>query len=350
MELSEIRRRAREKFKGACRVCPACNGRACAGEMPGIGGTGTGSSFMANFDSLARVKLNLRTIHDAARPETAYDFFGRALSMPILVAPLAGMAMSMGGAMEEKEYQAAMVEGGRAAGSLAWTCDGPSPVFFELGIELLEKNRGWGLPTIKPRPEETFVEMARWAAECGVPAIATDIDAAGIVFMRRAGQPAGPWPLPVWQRTISRVKLPVILKGVMTAADAQLAVEAGAAGIVVSNHGGRVLDHTPGTAEVLPEIAAAVKGKLRILVDGGVRSGADVLKMIALGAEAVLVGRPLAAAAVGGGPEGVALLLGQYAEELRTAMLYTGCRSLGEIGPVAVRPAAGLISSSAAPT
>ena len=119
MDLKEIHQRAREKFKGVCRVCPRCDGRACAGEMPGIGGIGTGASFMANFDSLSRFKLNLRTIHDAASPDLSYDFFGRPLKMPILVAPVAGMAINMGGAMGEEEYLTGMVEGGKEAGSIS---------------------------------------------------------------------------------------------------------------------------------------------------------------------------------------------------------------------------------------
>jgi len=301
--------------------------------MPGIGGTGTGSSFMANFDSLAKVKLNLRTIHDAQNPDLSYDFFGRSLKMPILVAPLAGMAINMGNAMDERPYLSAMVAGAKEAGSIAGTCDGPNPMFFDLGMEILKENGGWGVPTLKPRPEENFLPLARRAFECGVNAIATDIDAAGIIHLKKAGQPAGPWPVHAWARVISRVKRPVILKGVMTVQDAAHAVEAGAAGIVVSNHGGRVLDHTPGTAEVLPEIAAAVRGKIRIFVDGGIRGGADVLKMLGLGAEAVWVGRPMAVAAVGGGKEGVSLLLNQYADQLRTAMIYGGCKSLADIGP-----------------
>jgi 4-hydroxymandelate oxidase len=328
MEMKEIYRVAREKFKGVCRVCPQCNGRACAGEMPGIGGVGTGSSFIANFDSLSRIKVNLRTIHDASDPQTDYNFFGLKLKMPILVAPVAGMTINMGNTMEEKEFLAAMVPGGKEAGSLTFTCDGPNPMFLEAGFEVLRDVQGWGVPTIKPRPEEVFLAQVRRAESIGVPAIASDIDAAGIIHMRRAGQPAGPWPVRVWEKTIAQTRIPIILKGVMTVEDARLAVQAGAAGIVVSNHGGRVLDHTPGTAEVLPGIASAVKGKLKIFVDGGVRSGVDVLKMLALGAEAVLVGRPMAVAAVGGGQEGVALLLRQYAEELRTAMLYAGCDSL----------------------
>jgi len=337
MDLKEIYNKAREKFNGACRVCPNCNGRACAGEMPGMGGTGTGSSFIANYDSLSRIKLNLQTIHQASDPHIGYDFFGYPLKMPILVAPLAGMVINMGRAMEEGEYLTGMVEGGKEAGSLTFTCDGPNPLFFDLGVEVLKKNQGWGVPTLKPRQEEAFLTLLKRANDCGVKAVATDIDAAGIIHMKRAGQPAGPWPVEVWKRVISRAKLPVILKGIMTVKDAESAVEAGAAGIVVSNHGGRVLDHTPGTAEVLPEIAAAVKGRIKIFVDGGIRSGVDVLKMLALGAEAVLVGRPMAIVAVGGGKEGVALLLNQYADQLRTAMIYAGCQSLTEITPSVLR-------------
>jgi len=336
MDMKEIYRVAREKFKGACRVCPVCNGRACAGEMPGIGGIGTGSSFMANFDSLARIKLNMRTIHEVREPEIQYSFFGRSLKIPILVAPLAGMGINMGNAMEERPFLSAMLAGAKEAGSMGCTCDGPIPLFFDLGMEILKENGGWGIPTLKPRPEENFLALARRAEECGVNAIATDIDAAGIIHLKKAGQPAGPWPVQAWEKTLSRVKVPVILKGVMTVQDARLAVEAGAAGIIVSNHGGRVLDHTPGTAEVLPEIASAVKGKVKIFVDGGVRSGVDVLKMMALGAEAVFVGRPMAIAAVGGGKEGVTLLLNQYADQLKTAMIYGECKSLADINPSAL--------------
>ena len=336
MDLKEVYRIAREKFKGACRVCPVCNGRACAGEMPGIGGIGTGSSFIASYESLARIKLNLRTIHEAREPNISYDFFGRSLKMPILVAPVAGMGINMGNAMEERPYLSAMVAGAKEAGSMACTCDGPISLFFDLGMEILRENGGWGVPTLKPRPEETFLPLARRAEECGVNAIATDIDAAGIIHLKKAGQPAGPWPVQAWKKVISRVKVPVILKGVMTVEDAKLAVEAGAGGIVVSNHGGRVLDHTPGTAEVLPEIAAVVKGKIKVFVDGGIRSGADVLKMLALGADAVLVGRPMAIAAVGGGKEGVTLLLNHYADQLKTAMIYAGCKSLGDISSSAL--------------
>jgi isopentenyl diphosphate isomerase/L-lactate dehydrogenase-like FMN-dependent dehydrogenase len=100
---------------------------------------------------------------------------------------------------------------------------------------------------------------------------------------------------------------------------------------VVSNHGGRALDGTPGTAETLPFIADTVSGQMTILVDGGIRSGADVLKMLALGADAVLLGRPLAISAVGGGAEGVAMMLNKIAGELQAAMVLTGSLDVAEI-------------------
>jgi isopentenyl diphosphate isomerase/L-lactate dehydrogenase-like FMN-dependent dehydrogenase len=130
---------------------------------------------------------------------------------------------------------------------------------------------------------------------------------------------------------IGATRLPFIVKGIMTADEAEEAVKAGAAAIVVSNHGGRVLDFTPGAADVLPEIAARVKGKTIILADGGVRSGADVLKLLALGADAVLVGRPLIIAAFGGGREGVALFLNLLINELLQAMLLTGTADVKKV-------------------
>jgi isopentenyl diphosphate isomerase/L-lactate dehydrogenase-like FMN-dependent dehydrogenase len=122
-----------------------------------------------------------------------------------------------------------------------------------------------------------------------------------------------------------------MIKGIMTVDEAQMAIDAGAAAIVVSNHGGRVLDHTPGTAAVLPKIASKVKGKIIILADGGIRNGYDVLKMLALGADAVMIGRPIIRGAVGGGKEGVALVLNMMRKQLAEAMVMTGQASVLKI-------------------
>lgn len=119
--------------------------------------------------------------------------------------------------------------------------------------------------------------------------------------MALRGQPVSPKTTSELSELVKSTKLPFILKGIMTVEDAKKALDAGVSAIVVSNHGGRVLNHTPGTAEVLPEISKAVKGKMTILVDGGIRTGSDVLKCLALGADAVLIGRPFVTAVFGGG-------------------------------------------------
>jgi isopentenyl diphosphate isomerase/L-lactate dehydrogenase-like FMN-dependent dehydrogenase len=117
----------------------------------------------------------------------------------------------------------------------------------------------------------------------------------------------------------------------MTVAGAEKALKAGAYGIVVSNHGGRVLDETPSTLSVLPEISKAVGGKLKIFIDGGVRSGLDVFKALALGADAVLIARPFVTAVYGGGADGVSLYVENLQAELINAMLMTGCQTLNDI-------------------
>lgn len=331
MDIAEINRMAKERFKGACLVCRVCDGRVCAGRMPGMGGVGTGSSFIANLEALAEYKLNLRTIHSVSEPDIRFDFFGHELSMPILGAAVAGVGLNMRDAISEAELAKGMIGGSAAVGSLGMTGDGPNPILMKVGLTNIKDHGGRGIPIIKPRPKEQILEHIKQAEEAGAWAIGVDVDAAGIIGMVRAGQPVGPKTAGEWEEIVASTELPFILKGIMTPDEAEVALEIGAAGIVVSNHGGRVMDHTPGTADVLPTIAEVVDGDLLLLVDGGVRSGVDVLKMLALGADAVLVGRPLAIAAVGGGVEGVVTILSHYADELRSAMILTGCASLEEI-------------------
>lgn len=167
--------------------------------------------------------------------------------------------------------------------------------------------------------------------------MASDIDAATLINMRIFGQPVGPKSASDIAEVVQAIKLPFIVKGVMSAEEAVACAEAGAKGIVVSNHGGRVLDGMAGTADVLPDIAAAVKGRITIFVDGGVRHGEDILKMLALGADAVLIGRPAAVAAVGGGAEGVKLLLDTLKRQLMDAMMITGTRDLSHVPANVVR-------------
>ncbi|MHB1132205.1 MAG: alpha-hydroxy-acid oxidizing protein [Chloroflexota bacterium] len=339
MNWEEVMAEAKRKLSPVCTVCPACNGVFCAGKMPGIGSPGTGASFKNNFNALAAYRLNMRTLHSVEAPDLAVDLFGHRLALPVLGAAVAGGKMNLNDAIGEEELAWDFVAGARAAGTWGMTGDGPLPLFFDSGLAAISRAGGHGIPIIKPRPLPDILARAERAAQAGAVAIGIDVDAAYLLPMTRAGQPVGPKSPAEIRQLAQRIALPLILKGIMTADEAEIAAEAGAAGIVVSNHGGRSLDHLPGTAEVLPEIAAAVKGKLTILVDGGIRSGVDVLKMLALGADAVLVGRPLAIAAVGGGAEAVETYFRRLGDELRAAMLLTGCASPAEASPRLVRQA-----------
>ena len=134
-----------------------------------------------------------------------------------------------------------------------------------------------------------------------------------------------------WLRENAR--LPVLVKGVLAPEDARLAVDHGAAGVIVSNHGGRNLDTVPASIEALPEVAKAVGGRVAVLMDGGVRRGTDVVKALARGADAVLIGRPYICGLAVGGAAGVARVVELLALETQTAMALLGVRSLAEIGP-----------------
>lgn len=326
MNIKTVRQTAREKLKGFCRVCPECNGKACAGEVPGMGGTGTGASFKNNVEALASCRLNMRTIHGAKHPDTRYKLFGQELLTPILGAPITGNNFNMGGALNEVEWAESIVQGCLLSGSIGCTGDAPDPTMYIAGVDVIAEASGRGIPIMKPRELEEVFQCLRRAEEAGVPAVGMDIDAAGLVTMA-----VSPKTKAEMKEIISNTSLPFIIKGIMTVDEAEIAVEVGAAALVVSNHGGRFLDHMPGTAEVLTKIAAAVGGRIPVMVDGGVRTGVDVLKMLALGADAVLIGRPLVIAAYGGGAEGVALVIRRMTNELKQAMVLTGCATLSDI-------------------
>ena len=331
MDYKTLREQARPAFGRFCRVCPICDGRACAGEIPGAGGVGTGRSFQNNVKALADIRLKQRIVHHVTNPDTSIELFGQKLSLPVMAAPISGIAFNWNNFISEEDYAKAVVGGSAQAGTLGWIGDSKDPALYTAGLAAVQANGGRGIPTIKPRENEAILALIDRAVATGAPAVAIDVDAAALINMTAAGQAVSGKTAEELKMLCDKSPLPVIIKGVMTPEDAFVAAEAGAAGIVVSNHGGRVLDDTPGTAEVLPAIAQAVAGRMVILADGGVRTGWDVLKMLALGADAVLVGRPLLIGAVGHA-EGVAVLMNKLRDELTAAMIMTGCANCKETG------------------
>ncbi len=327
MNYKEVQKNAKVNLNGSCRVCPVCNGKACSGEVPGMGGKGTGEAFTFNIEALKKHKLNMRVLHNANNPDTSLELFGKKMRIPVFAAPVSGTTLNMGGKFTEQEYISWVIDGCLKAGIYPTAVDS----FLITNLEELQKAGGDGVAVIKPWKNSEVINKIRMAEESGAYAVGMDIDAAGLITLALHGKPVGPKSVDDIREIVQSTKLPFILKGIMTADEAELAAEAGVAAIVVSNHGGRVLDQTPGVADVLPEIAAKVKGRIKILADGGVRNGVDVLKMLALGADAVLIGRPFVYSSFGGQSEGVQTYINSLADDLKSAMILTGCNSVEEI-------------------
>lgn len=324
-----------------CHVCPECNGKACTGMIPGFGGLRTGRTFMRNMEALQEYGLIMRSMSGVEDPDTTCELFGHTLKMPVLLAPVGGIVLNAQveghPATVEMEYDEAVTQAAADAGTWCFTGDSGAPYMYTSGIAACKKRPGSVIPTIKPRDDSEIIKKAIAAEQAGAPAVACDIDAATLINMRIFGQPVGPKSAASIAKIAASVHIPFIVKGIMSPEEAAACAAAGAKAIVVSNHGGRVLDGMAGTADVLPEIAAAVKGKVTIFADGGIRHGEDVLKMLALGADAVLLGRPAAIAAIGGGAEGVGMVLDTMERELKDAMMITGTADCRHVDPAILK-------------
>ncbi|MEA4826865.1 MAG: alpha-hydroxy-acid oxidizing protein [Clostridium sp.] len=331
MDYKEMLKSAKANLNGSCRVCSACNGVVCAGEVPGMGGKGTGAAFKENYDALNSYKLNMRVIHDAKNPDTSIELFGKKMDIPAFAAPVSGTTLNMGGKFTEEEYISWVIGGCLDSGIYPMVGDTAVDSFLITNLEQLKKFNGEGIVFIKPWSNENVIKKIKMAEEAGAFAVGMDIDACGLITLALHGKPVMPKTVEEIKEIVKCTKLPFILKGIMTPDEAELAVEAGVDAIVVSNHGGRVLDQTPGVADVLPEIAERVKVKVTILADGGIRNGVDVLKMIGLGADAVLIGRPFVTASFGAQREGIKMYVEKLKEDLKSAMVLTGCKDIKSI-------------------
>ncbi len=302
MTYEEVLQNAKNCVGEVCKACPVCNGRACGGKIPGPGAKGSGTGAIRNYDAWQKLYVNMDTICENKPVDLSFEAFGQTFKYPIFAAPIGAMKLHYSEKYDDMEYNDILVSACAAAGIAAFTGDGTNPAVMEGATKAIQLAGGKGIPTVKPWDVRTLEDKFQMIVESGAFACAMDIDGAGLPFLKNQTPPAG-----------SKAK------------------EAGAAAIVVSNHGGRVLDHCPPTAEVLPEIADAVKGSMKVFVDGGIRSGLDIFKALALGADAALIGRPYVTAVYGGESEGVALYTTKLAAELEDVMAMCGAHSLAEI-------------------
>lgn len=331
MDIQTIKDNARERMKGFCVICSECNGVWCAGKVPGMGGTGSGDSFKRAHSELKKYKLVMRTIHDVTEPKLETEIFGEKISFPVLGAPITGSKFNFGGYMTDEEYCKAVVEGSIAAGTMGMIGDTGDPAAFPFGIEAIKKAGGKAIAIIKPRSNGEIISRIKLAEAAGAAAVGIDIDGAGLITMKLFGQPVSPKKFSELKELVESTKLPFIVKGILSPEEAVICADAGVAAIVVSNHGGRVLNETLAPAEVLKEIVDAVGERITVLADGSVREGVDVLKYLALGAKAVLLGRPLIWGAVGGSTEGVKEVYSVLKGQLIQSMLLTGTGDVNSV-------------------
>ena len=331
MTYQEILNNARTCMGPYCKSCPTCNGLACKNTVPGPGAKGIGTGFIRNYQEWQELCVNMDTICENKPVDTSYDFFGKKVVLPVFAAPVGAMQLHYGDKYDDLTYNDILVSACADAGIAAFTGDGTNPAVIEAAAEALKKSHGCGVPTVKPWNMALVEEKLALVKAADPIAIAMDIDAAGLPFLKNLTPPAGSKTVEELRQIAERAEKPFILKGIMTVAGAKKALEAGASGIVVSNHGGRVLDQCPATAEVLPAIADAVGGRMTILVDGGIRTGMDVFKALALGADAVLIGRPFVNMVYGGGAEGVQVYVNKLKAELEDTMAMCGAHKLSDI-------------------
>ena len=284
MTYDEILKEARTCIGQYCKACPVCNGKACKNQIPGPGAKGVGDTAIRNYDKWQEIRVNMDTICAGGNVDTSLELFGKTFRFPFFAGPVGAVNLHYGDKYNDQSYNDVLVSACADAGIAALTGDGVDANVMKFACEAIKKADGMGSKSVEELHE--------------------------IVTMN---------------------DVPFIVKGVMTVKGALKAVEAGADAIVVSNHGGRVLDQCPATVEVLPEIVDAVKGKMKIFVDGGIRSGTDVFKALALGADGVLICRPFVTAVFGGGTEGVRTYIEKIGAELADTMEMCGARSLGEI-------------------
>jgi isopentenyl diphosphate isomerase/L-lactate dehydrogenase-like FMN-dependent dehydrogenase len=328
------------------------------------GGAGDERTLRENVEAYSRWQLRPRVLTGVERADTRTTVLGGDVSMPLLVAPVAFQRMA------HPEGESATARAAQSAGTIMVLSTLATSTPADVAAAAPHGRRWFQLYCFRdPGVTRALIDQAR---DAGFEAIVLTVDAprlgrrerdlrtlfqipedvtvpsfAAAVGGSSAGTPAdmfaqmdGTITWHTLERLAADAGMPVLVKGVITGEDAHLACEHGAAGIVVSNHGGRQLDGASATIEALPEIVDAVRGRLEVLLDGGVRRGADVVKALALGAQAVLAGRAVLWGLAVDGEQGVRRVLELLSEEIELALVLTGCDSPGALTRAHVQRAA----------
>jgi 4-hydroxymandelate oxidase len=317
-----------------------------------------------NREAFDRIRLEGRVLRDMTGASTQLELLGLTLPYPILMAPVAFQRLvhpegEIAAALGASAVGATMVVSTLASVTIEEIARAATaPLWFQL---YMHHDRGF-TRTLVQRAEAAGYRALVVTVDAAVSGLRNRQHRAGfrlpedVTAINLAGMPKPPAPQPLgpgesaifrglldgaatWRDVaalVSSTRLPVVLKGIVGPEDAKIALDCGVAGLIVSNHGGRTLDTLPASIDVLPRIADAVGGRVPLLLDGGIRRGTDVLKAIAFGARAVMIGRPCVHGLAVAGATGVAHVLSLLRAEFEMAMALTGCASVAEIGPAAI--------------
>lgn len=296
-----------------------------------MGAAESAATLRRNESAFGRFLFRQSIFHDITDPDTGVELFGRRLSTPALVAPIG----SFNYISERAERD--VTEGAGKCGSMVFVSHAAKPDVGEWAkwatcplvfMGYLSKGR------------DEVLEYAKAAERLGYAAVGLTMDVLQPTKLGdripvsskdgkpRKGHPASPKDIEWLKREVS---LPMVVKGIMGPEDARIALDHGADVLVVSNHGGRVLDFNRAAIEVLPEVVKAVGGRAPVLFDSGIRSGGDIAKALALGAKAVLVGRPICWGVGMGGAMGVERVIRLLTDELKRVLVMTGVASVAQI-------------------
>jgi 4-hydroxymandelate oxidase len=305
-----------------------------------------------NREAFDAIRLRPRVLIDVSSLDTHLELFGQRLEFPILLAPVAAQARFHGGAEPEagrgaSAAGATMVVSTFASAKLEDVARAArGRVWFQLYVhrdrmrtrDLVQRAEAAGCSALCITVDTPVIPMRDREKRLGIRPPYTGTSSGGRVspIYADALDPTVTWETVAWIRSFA--KTPVLLKGVLAPDDARRAAGEGLAGVLVSNHGGRNLDTTPATIEALPAVAEAVQGRMPILLDGGVRRGTDIVKALALGARAVLIGRPYLWGLAVDGAGGVQRVIEILRDELEAAMALCGAPSLDRINRQLVWP------------
>lgn len=338
MNYNEVLEQAKKNIGPKCKVCPVCNGLACGNTMPGPGSKGPGNGAQDNYAAWRRIRLNMDAIAENTEVDTTTELFGRTLAFPLLSAPIGSLRLQFNPTDDVADFNEQVMAACESRGVLHAFGNGLEQRVWDRAIASGRAHGNTGIPVFNPDSVEGIQKLIDlYQGGIAPVAMCVVVDSAGLPHLRQMNGKGGSKTVAELRAIKEYCKTPFIVKGIMTASSAEKAVAAGADAIIVSNHGGRVLSDTPGTAEVLPEIVQAVKGETKILIDGGVRSGLDVFKALAIGADGCLICRPVMIAYYGGGQEGVECYFDKIKTELSDTMYMCGARKISDITPEMIR-------------